>query len=132
MLKSNISLVKKNDSWVPKKEQQLSAIEKHGYTLTKTLGEGAYAKVKLADSKKHNCQVAVKVINKRRAPKDFLKKFLPREVHLMHRLDHPNVVGDELFVCLLFFGVEFCHLLRKISSVMAICYPGFRVPMSKK
>ncbi|KAL9956243.1 hypothetical protein ACROYT_G037693 [Oculina patagonica] len=92
MLKSNISLVKKNDSWVPKKEQQLSAIEKHGYTLTKTLGEGAYAKVKLADSKKHNCQVAVKVINKRRAPKDFLKKFLPREVHLMHRLDHPNVI----------------------------------------
>ena len=94
MLKSNISLVKKNDSWVPKKEQQISAIEKHGYTLTKTLGEGAYAKVKLADSKKHNCQVAVKVINKRRAPKDFLKKFLPREVHLMHRLNHPNVVSD--------------------------------------
>ena len=94
MLKSNISLVKKNDSWVPKKEQQVSAIEKHGYTLTKTLGEGAYAKVKLADSKKHNCQVAVKVINKRRAPKDFLKKFLPREVHLMHRLNHPNVVSD--------------------------------------
>ncbi|KAJ7350962.1 hypothetical protein OS493_037580 [Desmophyllum pertusum] len=58
----------------------------------KTLGEGAYAKVKLAESKKHNCQVAVKVINKRRAPKDFLKKFLPREVHLMHRLSHPNVI----------------------------------------
>lgn len=94
MLKSNISLVKKNDSWVPKREQQISAIEKHGYTLKKTLGEGAYAKVKLADSKKHNCQVAVKVINKRRAPKDFLKKFLPREVHLMHRLDHPNVVSE--------------------------------------
>ena len=94
MLKSNISLVKKNDFWVPKREQQISAIEKHGYTLKKTLGEGAYAKVKLADSKKHNCQVAVKVINKRRAPKDFLKKFLPREVHLMHRLDHPNVVSE--------------------------------------
>lgn len=93
MLKSNISLIRKNDSWVPKKEQQVSAIEKHGYTLMKTLGEGAYAKVKLAESKKHNCQVAVKVINKRRAPKDFLKKFLPREVHLMHRLSHPNVVS---------------------------------------
>ncbi|XP_067044309.1 uncharacterized protein [Acropora muricata] len=92
MLKSNISLVKKNDSWVPKREQQISAIEKHGYNLTKTLGEGAYAKVKLADSRKHNCCVAIKVINKRRAPKDFLRKFLPREVHLMHRLKHPNVI----------------------------------------
>lgn len=98
MLKSNISLVKKNDSWVPKKEQQLSIIEKHGYSLIKTLGEGAYAKVKLANSKKHNCQVAVKVINKRRAPKDFLKKFLPREVHLMHRLDHPNVVSEVFLI----------------------------------
>jgi len=98
MLKSNISLIKKNDSWVPKKEQQLSIIEKHGYTLIKTLGEGAYAKVKLADSKKHNCRVAVKVINKRRAPKDFLKKFLPREVHLMHRLNHPNVVSEFLLI----------------------------------
>ncbi|XP_068716922.1 testis-specific serine/threonine-protein kinase 1-like [Montipora capricornis] len=92
MIKTNISLVKKNDSWVPKKEQQISAIEKHGYNLKKTLGEGAYAKVKLADSRKHNCCVAVKIINKRRAPKDFLQKFLPREVHLMHRLNHPNVI----------------------------------------
>lgn len=98
MLKSNISLVKKNESWVPRKEQQLSAIERHGYTLTKTLGEGAYAKVKLAHSKKHNCQVAVKIVNKRRAPKDFLKKFLPREVHLMHRLNHPNVVSRILIL----------------------------------
>lgn len=97
MTKSNITLVKKNDSWLPKKEQQLTAIEKHGYTLLKTLGEGAYAKVKLADSKKHNKKVAVKTINKRRAPKDFLKKFLPREVHLMHRLNHPNVVREVSF-----------------------------------
>ena len=97
MTKSNITLVKKNDSWLPKKEQQLTAIEKHGYTLLKTLGEGAYAKVKLADSKKHNKKVAVKTINKRRAPKDFLKKFLPREVHLMHRLNHPNVVREVAF-----------------------------------
>lgn len=98
MLKSKISLVKKHDSWVPRKGQMVSIMEKHGYTLTKTLGEGAYAKVKLATSKKHNCQVAVKVINKRRAPKDFLKKFLPREVHLMHRLNHPNVVSYFLLI----------------------------------
>lgn len=62
MTKSNITLVKKNDSWLPKKEQQLTAIEKHGYTLLKTLGEGAYAKVKLADSeeevRKLFCQFA--------------------------------------------------------------------------
>lgn len=121
MLKTNISLVKKNESWVPKKEQQIAAIEKHGYTLGKTLGEGAYAKVKLADSKKHNCKVAIKVINKRRAPKDFLKKFLPREVHLMHRLNHPNVVSKIKNIFLQEMITKIVERIQSFKIFLLVC-----------
>lgn len=76
MIKINISFVKKNDLWVLKKEQQILVIEKYGYNLKKIFGEGVYVKVKFVDFRKYNCCVVVKIINKRRVLKDFLKKFL--------------------------------------------------------
>jgi len=56
------------------------------------LGEGAYAKVKLAFSQKENKEVAVKVFEKRRLPYDYLKKFLPREIKILGLLQHPHLV----------------------------------------
>jgi len=91
--KGAIKLVKKNDTWVPKKQGRKTTLQVHGYTIGSTLGEGAFAKVKIAKSKKHNSNVAIKVIDKRKAPKDYIYKFLPREIHIMHRLNHPNVVS---------------------------------------
>ncbi|EDO47961.1 predicted protein, partial [Nematostella vectensis] len=69
-----------------------TTLELHGYTVMRNLGEGAFAKVKLAKSKKHNCHVAIKIIDKRKAPKDYIYKFLPREIRVMHKLNHPNVI----------------------------------------
>ena len=91
--KGGIRLVKKNDSWLPQREKRKTTLEVHGYTVVKNLGEGAFAKVKLAKSKKHNRNVAIKIIDKRKAPKDYICKFLPREIHIMHRLNHPNIVS---------------------------------------
>lgn len=63
-----------------------------GYELQNLIGEGAYSKVRLAYSSKHRANTAVKCIDKRNAPDDFVKKFLPRELEILPRLSHPNIV----------------------------------------
>lgn len=70
-------------------------IHKFGYILGKTLGSGAYAKVKTATSLKSNTckgEVAVKIIDKKSAPKDVVAKFLPREIETLKELDHENII----------------------------------------
>ncbi|PFX31108.1 NUAK family SNF1-like kinase 1 [Stylophora pistillata] len=84
--------------------------EKRGYRLTKTvLGTGVYAKVKLAyvmeskvekdkrladdlDKKGHN-MVAIKVVCKKKAPPEYLSKFMPREIDSLNATcRHHNVI----------------------------------------
>lgn len=67
-------------------------LQKRGYSLGTLIGEGSYAKVKSAHSEKNQKRVAVKIINKKRAPKDFREKFLPRELAIHVKLEHPNIV----------------------------------------
>ena len=62
------------------------------YTLGRTLGSGAYAKVKLGVSRKTGQEVAIKIISKSHAPKGFTNKFLPREVAVLRGLDHPHCI----------------------------------------
>ncbi|XP_060582113.1 serine/threonine-protein kinase MARK1-like isoform X2 [Ruditapes philippinarum] len=81
----------------------------HGYRIEKTIGEGAYAKVKLAealpsklarlpDMDSHidhegNLKVAIKVIEAKNVPKEFVQKFLPRELENHCPMPpHQNVV----------------------------------------
>ncbi|XP_033747149.1 serine/threonine-protein kinase MARK2-like [Pecten maximus] len=81
----------------------------HGYHLTDALGEGAYAKVKKAEvmpsklarnqtmadiaGESGKMDVAIKIIDKKQVPKDFLLKFMPRELsnHLKNP-PHPHIV----------------------------------------
>jgi len=70
-------------------------LKTQGYTLSRTLGEGSYAKVKMAeyatpDGRKE--RYACKVIDKRKSPKDFIHKFMPRELDIIRKLDHESVV----------------------------------------
>lgn len=67
-------------------------LRKRGYALGGTLGEGSYGKVKGAFSEKNQKRVAIKIINRKRAPKDFREKFLPRELRIHARLDHSNII----------------------------------------
>ncbi|XP_033735334.1 testis-specific serine/threonine-protein kinase 1-like [Pecten maximus] len=71
---------------------EVAELKKSGYALGAMLGEGSYAKVKSAYSSKMNARVAVKIINRKKAPKDFREKFLPRELDIIKMVDHPNVV----------------------------------------
>ena len=97
-------------------------LHQHGYIVGKTLGSGAYAKVKTATSVKLNKQVAIKVIDKKSAPKDVITKFLPREIHALKTIDHENVVklvdviNTENQVFLVMELAEFGDLLDYINA----------------
>ncbi|PVD26798.1 hypothetical protein C0Q70_14477 [Pomacea canaliculata] len=67
-------------------------LKKLGYSLGTTIGEGSYAKVKSAYSEKLQKRVAMKIINRKKAPKDFREKFLPRELKVLKVVSHPNII----------------------------------------
>ncbi|XP_031327737.1 testis-specific serine/threonine-protein kinase 4-like isoform X2 [Photinus pyralis] len=82
-------------------ERRLTVLETHGYYLGKTIGSGSYATVryvfvfmdyKVAQSERHDGNVAVKIVSKFTAPTDYLKKFLPREIEVVKGLKHPNLI----------------------------------------
>ena len=70
-------------------------LAKKNYSLTEgdePLGVGSYAKVRLAYSTRLNKEVAVKIIDRRKAPTDFLQRFLPRELQIIPKLRHQHIV----------------------------------------
>ncbi|BFZ11994.1 hypothetical protein BsWGS_15035 [Bradybaena similaris] len=67
-------------------------LKKLGYSIGTTIGEGSYAKVKSAYSDKLQKRVAMKIIDRRSAPKDFKEKFLPRELKCMKAVNHVNCI----------------------------------------
>ena len=69
-----------------------SILNPRGYELLNLIGEGAYSKVRSAYSTnlRHNC--AIKCIDKRNAPDDFVQKFLPRELEILPKLNHKNII----------------------------------------
>lgn len=73
-------------------KRQESVLKKSGYTVQETIGTGAFSNVMKAFSKTHNQTVAVKVISKQKASQDVLTKFLPREIDLVTRLKHENLI----------------------------------------
>lgn len=56
------------------------------------LGEGSYAKVKAAYSDRLKFDVAVKIIDRKKAPPDFLERFLPREIDILAKVNHRSII----------------------------------------
>lgn len=77
---------------VDQHKQNESVLKKSGYSVQEMIGAGAFSNVMKAFSKTHNQVVAVKVISKQKASKDVLTKFLPREIDLVTRLRHANLI----------------------------------------
>ncbi|NXG52759.1 TSSK1 kinase, partial [Psilopogon haemacephalus] len=67
-------------------------LRKRGYTLGNTIGEGSYGKVKSAYCERFKCNVAVKIIDKKNIPTAFKQRFLPRELKVLRRLNHPSII----------------------------------------
>ena len=74
-------------------------LAKHGFLVRQTLGSGSYSKVKMALNIKNigGEKVAVKIVDRLKAPQDFQQKFLPRELKYWPTMRHPNLV--RLFHC---------------------------------
>ncbi|NWX12805.1 TSSK6 kinase, partial [Aegotheles bennettii] len=67
-------------------------LSKLGYSLGCTLGEGSFSKVKAATSDKYKGPLAIKMVDLRRVSPGFLYKFLPRELSIVRKIRHPNIV----------------------------------------
>ena len=81
-------------------------LRKRGYIVGVTLGEGSYAKVKSAYYEKTDKKVALKIINRKKAPKDFQTRFLPRELDILRRIKHPNII---LLIDIMHFNHKVLH-----------------------
>ncbi|XP_005999489.1 testis-specific serine/threonine-protein kinase 6 [Latimeria chalumnae] len=69
-----------------------------GFKLGNTIGEGSYSKVKVATSKKYRKNVAIKIVDRKRAPADFVNRFLPRELAILRSIRHPHIVHVYEFI----------------------------------
>jgi serine kinase len=67
-------------------------LSRYGLRVGSTLGTGTYAKVKSAYSEQLSHKVAIKIINRRKAPTDFQRHFLPRELSILQQINHSHIV----------------------------------------
>ncbi|KAI8927498.1 hypothetical protein BC831DRAFT_452162 [Entophlyctis helioformis] len=62
------------------------------YELQQTIGEGSFAKVKIAIHRLTRQKVAIKVIDKTKLPDEYSLKNIHREAQIMRMIDHPNII----------------------------------------
>lgn len=77
------------------KSSDIDALAQRGYIIGTKIGEGSYAKVitaKYADGTGTAVNLACKIIDKAKAPSDFVNKFFPRELEILTKIDHPNII----------------------------------------
>eukprot|EP00056_Hartaetosiga_gracilis_P006417 m.96511 g.96511 ORF g.96511 m.96511 type:complete len:983 (+) comp12468_c0_seq3:152-3100(+) len=93
---SNKGEANRNDSDAHLVPQPPNKVDLHTllphYKLQRTLGEGAFAKVKQAVHKESGLNVAVKVVYKKCITADYVRDNLQREGNLLRLIDHPNVI----------------------------------------
>lgn len=73
----------------------LRALEQKGYRIGRKIGKGSYATVVTAqytDASDRKIKLACKIVNKNKAPRDFLDKFFPRELDIIAKIEHPYII----------------------------------------
>lgn len=81
------------------KTSDCSILLSEGYKILKKLGEGTYGWVYLAEhsvtnseSIKENIRMACKVIDTTHSDKTYIRKFLPREISILSKINHPYII----------------------------------------
>lgn len=78
----------------------IDALAHRGYSVGAKIGEGTYATVMTAgfvDTDARSINLACKIIDKSRAAEDFVCKFFPRELEILQKIDHPNIIQVLIF-----------------------------------
>lgn len=70
--------------------QSVNELENHGFSIGKKLNSGSFSRVHQA--KHNNVDCAVKIINLGMATSNFIYKLLPREIVILKKLNHPNII----------------------------------------
>lgn len=85
-------------SSIPVTISDTNIFAERGYSFNQLLGEGSYAKVWLVkyvqttNNKRKEYSLACKIIDSKKAPKDFVNKFLPREMDILSKISHPHLI----------------------------------------
>ncbi|KAG6938958.1 testis specific serine kinase 6 [Chelydra serpentina] len=104
-----------------------------GYKLGQTLGEGSYSKVRVATSTKYKGPLAIKVVDRHRAPPDFVNKFLPRELSILRLIRHPHIVqifefievcNGKLYIVMEAASTDLLQLVQRLGRIS--CVPEAR------
>lgn len=114
---------------VQSKSSDMRALKERGYIMGKKIGKGSYATVisALYEDKDHKIPLACKVVDKSRAPSDFLQKFLPRELDIIIKLEHPYVIqihsilqrGPKIFIFMRFAeNGDLLEYIKKNGSIV--------------
>ncbi|KAF8794628.1 testis-specific serine/threonine-protein kinase 1-like [Argiope bruennichi] len=80
----------KSSKKLKKKSTSAEELEEYGFSLGRVLGQGSYCKVRSAVYEGE--EVAVKVITRDKLSHEFATKFLPREIEVLSKINHENIV----------------------------------------
>ncbi|KAH6932233.1 hypothetical protein HPB50_003757 [Hyalomma asiaticum] len=83
-----------------------------GYILGREIGQGTYSKVRIGV--KGDQRYAVKIIPRHLAPREYVYHFLPRELAIIPKLKHPNIVRV----------YDVLEIKRKVFVVMELATQG--------
>lgn len=75
-----------------------AVLRQKGYLVGETLGSGSYSKVKRATyiaKRSDHRNVAIKIVDRLKAPQDYQQRFLPREIEVWRKLNHPFLLKLE-------------------------------------
>lgn len=76
-------------------ESDILALGQRGYKTGKKIGKGSYATVitsQYIEDENKKTNLACKIVDKTKAPKDFLDKFFPRELDILTKIEHPHII----------------------------------------
>lgn len=83
-----------------------------GYILGREIGQGTYSKVRIGV--KGDQRYAVKIIPRHLAPREYVFHFLPRELAIIPKLQHPNIIRV----------YDILEIKRKVFVVMELATQG--------
>jgi len=89
-----------------------AALNQKGYQVGDKLGSGSFAQVRSIVDKEKNRTLAVKMIDKSSAPKEFVKEFLPKELEVTRKLKHKYIIAAYDIIDI---GWYTCIIMEKAS-----------------